>query len=115
MATCWYNGANLASRAATAASRSADAGCASNLPNSASVRAMTFFWSGLRNFTSQIPGGSRIPPRLSGSAYISMKSLLIVGSTTTQAPPLSSAFGRDVDEDGHVVLRQFIDDLRAEL
>ena len=34
-----------------------------------------------------------MPPLDSGSAYISMKSLLIVGSTTTQAPPRSSAFG----------------------
>ena len=56
-----------------------DAGCASNFASSASVLAMTFFWSGDRNLTSQMPGGSKMPPRLSGSeAYISMKS---------QAPP----------------------------
>jgi hypothetical protein len=40
-----------------------------------------------------IPLGSNTPPRAVGSAYISMTSALMVGSTTTQAPPRSSQPG----------------------
>mmetsp|Transcript_33163 Transcript_33163/g.74911 ORF Transcript_33163/g.74911 Transcript_33163/m.74911 type:complete len:223 (+) Transcript_33163:758-1426(+) len=50
-------------------------------------------WSSPRNFTSQIPGGSRIPPRDSLSQYISITLELMVGSMTTQAPPRSSPLG----------------------
>mmetsp|Transcript_29822 Transcript_29822/g.41222 ORF Transcript_29822/g.41222 Transcript_29822/m.41222 type:complete len:206 (-) Transcript_29822:5661-6278(-) len=54
---------------------------------------MVLIWSPRLNFTSQIPGGSKIPPRESTSAYISIFSRLMVGSTTTQAPPRSSPPG----------------------
>lgn len=58
-----------------------------------SLRAMSLSRSGFRNLMSQIPAGSRIPPRLSVSAYISIISSLIVGSTTTHEPPRSSPCG----------------------
>mmetsp|Transcript_30542 Transcript_30542/g.53706 ORF Transcript_30542/g.53706 Transcript_30542/m.53706 type:complete len:268 (-) Transcript_30542:1971-2774(-) len=54
---------------------------------------MTFFWSSARNLISTMPGGSRMPPRDSASAYISIRRGLMVGSITTHAPPRSSPFG----------------------
>ena len=48
-----------------------------------SRRAMVSSWRSRRNLMPTMPSGSRTPPRASSSAYISMKSGLMVGSTTT--------------------------------
>mmetsp|Transcript_15342 Transcript_15342/g.33136 ORF Transcript_15342/g.33136 Transcript_15342/m.33136 type:complete len:257 (+) Transcript_15342:678-1448(+) len=65
----------------------------SSLISCGSMRCISATWSFLRYFTSQMPGGSRMPPRASSSAYISICSRLMVGSTTTHAPPRSSPPG----------------------
>mmetsp|Transcript_30746 Transcript_30746/g.52577 ORF Transcript_30746/g.52577 Transcript_30746/m.52577 type:complete len:234 (-) Transcript_30746:5345-6046(-) len=53
-----------------------------------------------------MPGGSRMPPRAFVSAYISIISSLIVGSTTTHAPPRSSPLGGMYTKTGCLYLRR---------
>mmetsp|Transcript_11605 Transcript_11605/g.36759 ORF Transcript_11605/g.36759 Transcript_11605/m.36759 type:complete len:228 (-) Transcript_11605:630-1313(-) len=70
-----------------------------------SLRAISLSKSGLRNLMSQMPGGSRMPPRELHSAYISIISSLIVGSTTTHEPPRSSPCGGMYTKTGASCLR----------
>mmetsp|Transcript_12096 Transcript_12096/g.51970 ORF Transcript_12096/g.51970 Transcript_12096/m.51970 type:complete len:341 (+) Transcript_12096:260-1282(+) len=90
-ATCVYIGSSCASLVEMSSSFSS--GSWSSSSSTGSSLCIAAFWSLSLNFTSQMPGGSRIPPRLSTSAYISMRASLMVGSTTTHAPPLNSPFG----------------------
>mmetsp|Transcript_42286 Transcript_42286/g.111318 ORF Transcript_42286/g.111318 Transcript_42286/m.111318 type:complete len:205 (-) Transcript_42286:5950-6564(-) len=101
---CTYSGISCASRAAIVRLRAATSSSATSASSAAassassvisfeSRRCIVFTRSGLRNLTSQMPGGSRMPPRAFVSTYISIISSLMVGSTTTHAPPRSSPLG----------------------
>mmetsp|Transcript_12103 Transcript_12103/g.38687 ORF Transcript_12103/g.38687 Transcript_12103/m.38687 type:complete len:263 (-) Transcript_12103:28-816(-) len=95
----WNTGCSSFSRLAMAAlslaasSPDAPLSCASSSWSLASTRCAVATTSLARYLTDTQPGASSTPPRASVSAYISIWSGLMVGSTTTHAPPRSSANG----------------------
>mmetsp|Transcript_9518 Transcript_9518/g.24534 ORF Transcript_9518/g.24534 Transcript_9518/m.24534 type:complete len:212 (-) Transcript_9518:3090-3725(-) len=95
----WYIGASNLYRAsisflmATASSGEATLSFSASGPYTGSKRAIATTTAFFRNLISTVPSASRTPPRATSSAYISIMLALMVGSTTTHAPPRSSANG----------------------
>mmetsp|Transcript_128291 Transcript_128291/g.357090 ORF Transcript_128291/g.357090 Transcript_128291/m.357090 type:complete len:463 (-) Transcript_128291:740-2128(-) len=100
-ASCVYTGFSCSSRMRICDSTSlawtsveaAASRCASSDLSCSSKRCIMSTCCGSRNFTSTMPAGSRMPPRDSTSAYISICAGLMAGSMTTQEPPRSSPPG----------------------